>query len=257
MTTSLPSRSPFTLIWLVLGVATVAPAQITEWPGTVAPGRFLLEMDAVSLTIDREGGDRFTGFGAASTFLTTGLTENLDVQIGAELFIMQEFKSTGLRQRDSGLGDVYVRTKWRFLNDPETGRSAALLPYVKLPTNSGGVGNDAIEGGVIMPWETRWPGGLTLNAMAQVDLLRNDQDDGYDLQAYAALALRREFTSVFGAYGEMTGGKSAGGGSFAGTIGAGVTLALTANTWWDLAVYRGFSRGAADWNPVVRFNWGF
>jgi len=37
----------------------------------------------------------------------------------------------------------------------------------------------------------------------------------------------------------------------------GVTLALSENTWWDFAVYRGVSSGAADWNHVIRYNWGF
>lgn len=250
-------RPSLSLLALALSVATFARAQITEWPATVAPGRFLLEMDAISATLDREGSDKYTAFGAASTFLTTGLTENLDVQVGAELFITQKFESSGLRERDSGVGDVYLRTKWRFFHDPQTGHSAALIPYVKLPTNSGGVGNDAVEGGVIVPWEARLAGGLSLNAMAEVDFLRNDQDDGYDLAWYASLALRRDFTSALGVYGEMTGGKSSGGDSFAGTVGGGVTLALSENTWWDFAVYRGISRGAADWNPVVRYNWEF
>ncbi|HRG55387.1 MAG TPA: hypothetical protein PLG56_05060, partial [Lacunisphaera sp.] len=58
------------------------PAQITESPVTVQPGRFLLEVDALSLTIDREPGLKYTAFGAASTFLTTGVTSRLDVQVG-------------------------------------------------------------------------------------------------------------------------------------------------------------------------------
>lgn len=242
---------------LALGGASGARAQLTEWPKTVAPGRFLLEMDAISLTLDREGGDKYTAFGAASTFLTTGLTENLDLQVGAELFLTQKFERAGLRERDSGVGDVYLRAKWRFFHHPQTGHAAAVIPYLKLPTNSGGVGNDAVEGGVIVPWEARLAGGLSLNAMAEVDILRNDQDDGYDLSWYASLALRRDFTAALGGYAEMAGGKSSGGGPFAGTMGGGVTLALSEKTWWDFAVYRGISRGAADWNPVVRFNWEF
>jgi hypothetical protein len=232
-------------------------AQVTEWATTVPPGKFLLEMDALSLTFDRDAGDRYTGVGVASTFLTTGLTKNWDVQVGAELFLNQQFDSGGLRDRQSGVGDIYFRTKWRFYEDAASGTSVALLPYVKLPTNSGGVGNQSVEGGLIVPWQTTLPGEVTVAAMAELDFTRNDADNGYDSFWFTSAALQRQFTRALGAYGEVTLGKSSGGAPWAGTIGGGVTLALSENFWWDLAVYRGVSRGASDWNHVLRLNWGF
>jgi len=234
-----------------------ASAQITEWTTTVAPGRFLLEMDAVSLSFDKEPGYKYTAFGAASTFLTTGLTESWDIQIGAELFLTQKVDEGGLSDRDSGVGDIYLRTKWRFYENQETGTSVAILPYVKVPTNSGDVGNDAMEGGVIIPWATKLTGGFDLNAMAEFDFQRNDADDGYDLYCYLSASLAREITSAIGVYGELALAKSSGGSPFEGVAGAGVTLALSERTWWDLAVYKGLSDGATDWNHVLRFNFEF
>ncbi len=234
-----------------------AGAQITEHPATVAPGRFLIEMDALSLTLDREGGGKYTAVGAGSVFLSTGLTENWDVQVGAELFISQKFESGGFSERNSGIGDLYVRTKYRFYDDPETGTMIALLPYVKIPTNSGGVGNDALEGGFIVPWSTNLVGGLHCDVMAELDFLRNDNDDGYDTYWYASASLSRSLTKAVGLYGEVAVGKSSGASASEGILGAGVTLAVSENTWWDFAVYKGLSRGAADWNHVVRFNFGF
>lgn len=242
---------------LTLVVVHTASAQITEWPTTVAPGRFLLEMDAVSLTVDKDGGDKYTAFGAASTFLSTGLTENWDVQIGAELFISQKVESDGLRDRDSGIGDIYVRTKYRFYENTETGTAVAFLPYVKIPTNTGGVGNDAMEGGIIVPWTTTLAGGFNLSAMAELDFLRNDTDDGYDTYWYASASLNRPITGALGAYGEVALGKSSGASSAEGIMGGGVTLSVSENTWWDFAIYKGISSAAADWNQVIRFNFGF
>ncbi len=243
------------LVLLVL--AGVGRGQITEWPTTVAPGRFLLEMDALSLTFDREPGEKYTAVGAASTFLTTGLTHNWDIQVGAELFLSQKYESGGFSDRDSGIGDVYVRTKWRFYENAETGTEVAILPYVKIPTNSGDVGNDKVEGGLIVPWKTSIGGGFDLAAMAELDFLRNNADDGYDLYAYFSASLSRNLTSAVGVYAEAALGKSSGGSPVEGILGGGVTLALSENTWWDLGVYRGVSDGAADWNHVLRFNFGF
>jgi hypothetical protein len=150
-----------------------------------------------------------------------------------------------------------VRTKWRFYDDPASHTAVALLPYVKLPTNSAGLGNDSVEGGIIVPWSTMLPGEVSVSAMAELDFLRNDADNGYDTYWYASAALSRQLTKAIGLYGEATLGKSSGSGSADGQLGVGVTFSLSEDTWWDYAVYKGISSNAADWNHVLRFNWGF
>lgn len=250
------------IIRLGLSLAALSAAgwlrgQITEVPATVAPGRFLLEMDALSFSVDRAAGAKYTAWAAASTFLTTGLTANWDVQVGAQLFLSQKFDAGGLSERHSGMGDVFLRTKWRFYEDASTGTAVALLPYVKIPTSSGGVGNDSLEGGVIVPWSTRLPGGFEAAAMTGLDLLRNAADDGYDSFWYASAYLSRSLTRAIGVYGEAAFGKSTGGEPVDGILGAGVTLAVSERVWWDYAIYKGVSRGAADWNHVLRLNVSF
>lgn len=252
-----PRLSIPVLLLGLIGMAAGLRAQITEWPTTVAPGRFLVEMDAISLTLDKEDGGKYTAFGAASTFLSTGLAHNWDIQVGAELFITQKYEEGGFTDRNSGIGDIYVRTKWRFYDDPETGVAVAILPYVKIPTNSGGVGNDATEGGIIVPMTSKLWGGFDFAAMAELDFLRNDADDGYDTYWFASASLSRPLIRGVGLYGEIALGKSSGSSATEGMMGGGVTLAISDQTWWDFAVYKGISKGAADWNHVVRFNWGF
>jgi len=241
---------------LCLGTGSL-PAQITEWTTTVQPGHFLLEVDALSLTIDREPGLKYTAFGAASTFLTTGLTKNLDIQVGAEFYLSQKFDAAGFTDRQSGVGDMYVRTKWRFYESEDTYTSMAVLPYLKFPTNSGGVGNDAVEGGIIIPFQTQLIGGFDFAAMAELDFLRNDADDGYDSYWFASASLGRNIFRAVGIYGEAAVAKSSGGAPWEGTLGAGATLTVSKFAWWDFAIYRGISDGASDWTHVLRFNYGF
>ncbi len=250
------SRPRYSLLLLsLIGVSASLHGQITEWPETVKPGRFLIEMDALSLTVDKEAGSKYTAFGAAKTFLTTGLAENWDIQVGAELFFSQKIETSGFTERDSGIGDVYVRTKWRFYD--EGGSAVAIMPFVKLPTKSVGVGSDSMEGGVIVPWTTVLPGAFKVRAMAELDFRRNDADDGYDTFWYSSMAITRSLTSALGIYGEATLGKSSGGRPVEGLMGVGVTLHVSDSTWWDYAMYKGISKGAADWTHVLRLNWGF
>lgn len=53
---------------LAVVLVNLLSGQITETPATVAPGRFLIEMDALSLKINRDGGDRFTAWGSPQHF---------------------------------------------------------------------------------------------------------------------------------------------------------------------------------------------
>ena len=245
--------------WLVvaLGCAREAAAQITETPVTVQPGHFLLEVDALTFSIDREPGLRYTAFGAATTFLTTGVTAKLDVQLGADLYVNQKFDAAGLVERQSGVGDVYVRAKYRFYESNDTYTAVAVMPYVKIPTSSGRFGNDAVEGGVVVPFQTELVGGFNFGAMAGLDFLRNAADNGYDLHVYGSASAHRELVHGLGLYGEAVVDKSSGGTPWTGTIGAGVTLMVSKFASWDFAIYRGLSRDATDWTHVLRFNYGF
>jgi hypothetical protein len=237
-------------------LALTARAQVTEDPTTVAPGRFLLEMDALSFKVNHDQGNNYTAVGAASTFLSTGITKNWDVQVGVNLFINEKFSSNNTTERHSGLGDLYLRTKWRFYEGDTV--DMAILPYVKLPTSSGGVSSgDALEGGVILPWQAHLIGEIALTAMVGLDLKRNDADNGYDSYWYTSMALSRHLFGGVGLYGEGAAAKSSGGAPWEGTLGLGLTWNINKDMWWDLALYRGVSAGASDWNPVLRFNLRF
>lgn len=250
-------RFPRSFRFLLLCGALTGPlaAQYTEIPATVAPGRFLLEMDALSLVIDRDGLDKFTAVGAGLALITTGLSETWDVQVGAELYISQRYESGNFTERRTGIGDIYVRTKWRFYESEML--AAAVIPFVKIPTNSGGVGNDSVEGGVIVPWEAYLVGGFTFNAMVEVDLVRNAADDGYDALWYASAAVSRTLTSRLALYGELDAQKTTGDREWQSTLGVGAYLTISEILSWDFALYRGLSRNSPDWNPVIRVNVGF
>ncbi|MDI1337856.1 MAG: transporter [Lacunisphaera sp.] len=248
--------------WLALAglllFASPARAQITQTPETVKPGHFLVEMDALSVAtnLHDSAGGSYSAVAVATTFLTTGLTNDIDVQVGADVFLSQKYESkAGFTDRNSGFGDLYVRTKWTFWRDERS--AVAVMPFVRLPTSTGNVGKRGLQGGVIVPWATYLPGGGEFLAQGELDFLRNDADNGYDSFWAAAAAFQQPLTGLLKLYGEVTVGKSSGGAPWAGTLGGGVQVHLSSLYWWDFAIYRGLSRGAPGWNPVVRLHWGF
>ena len=64
----------------------------------------------------------------------------------------------------------------------------------------------------------------------------------------ASAYLSRHILKAIGVYGEAVVAKSTGGEPWEGTVGFGATLKISEHAWWDFAVYKGISRGAADWN---------
>lgn len=251
-------RPPVWLVWLGLGLSALAGwGEITESPDTVKPGHFLLRVDALSIAtnLHDSAGGTSSAIAVARTFVTTGLTGDLDVQVGADLFLSQKYERGSFTDRRSGFGDLYLRPKWSFWRDEHS--ALAVMPYVRLPTNTGQVGKRGVEGGIIVPWAAYFPGGGEFRAMGQWDLVRNAADNGYDSFWSAAAALEQPLTGLLKVYGEVTAGKSSGGDPWAGSIGGGVQLHLATFYWWDFSIYRGLSRGAPGWNPVVRVNWGF
>ncbi|MBL9203359.1 MAG: transporter [Opitutaceae bacterium] len=248
----------------LLGIVVAASAlraQVTETPATVEPGKFFLRMDAVTVGVNRDKAEpmRFTALGLASSILSIGMTQNVDVQIGAQFFVRETVQlGGGARDSRSGWGDTAVRAKWRFWSDNALGASAAVIPYVKIPSKTTGVGNNHVEGGFIVPWAMKLALGTEIGAMGQWELKRNDANNGYDSRWYASGFVRQALVAGFGVYGEATlAASSASSSSFVGGAGGGVTWDFSKFLQFDYGVSRGLGGRATDWTNVLRLRWSF
>jgi len=248
--------------WLMLGAwaawALPAAAQVTERPQTTPPGRVLMRIDGIRLSFDRSdaAGNTYDAVGVASTTLRTGLTETVDIQVGLDLFLRETIRSGGRRNSHSGIGDVAVRTKWTFWRDEKAGAAAAVMPYVRFPTGSGGMGSEAVEGGVIVPWAMETGAGFKAGAMFQWDTVRNDADNGYDARWFVSGFAIRDLTQTIAIYGEATAEtRSTGFSESEVTIGAGVVWRLSKRLELDYELQRGINSRAAAWTHILRANW--
>lgn len=251
--------------WVLTGLLLAAlgqplGAQVTESPETVAPGRFLVEVDGLSVSMGRadQAGNTYTATAVASTLVSTGLTSSLDVQVGFDLFYHYKLKSRGGSDSTSGLGDMSFRTKWTFWRNAEWGAAAAVIPYVRLPTSRDGLGSDAVEGGIIVPWAMNLPAGVTAGAMASWDLVRNDADNGYDSHWLTSAYVARPLMFGITLYGEaLLEANSTGWSDWAGQIGGGALWQWSEQLQFDYQLLRGLNSRASDWTHVFRVNWGW
>ena len=250
------------LLYVFLWFAGVAPlaGQVTETPDTVAPGKFLMRMDAISVGLnrDRTEPNSFTALGVATTLLATGLTRDVDAQVGLQFFARQSYQFKGVRTTHSGLGDVTVRAKWTYLRNEKIGAAAAVIPFIKVPTSTGGVGNEHVEGGIIFPWAMSLGTGTVAGAMAEWDVLRNDANNGYDSRWFTSAFLRQAIIGPWGAYAEATFGVSSStSSSFLGSLGGGATWDWSKALQLDYGISRGLGNRATDWTHTLRVRWEF
>lgn len=246
--------------WLALLGATASGliAQVTETPHTVAPGKLLVEMDGISLSMGRADAadNTYSALAVASTIVSTGLTPDVDLQVGFDLFYRYKVKYRDRSESDSGFGDLTFRTKWTFWRNDEYGAAAAVIPYVKVPTSRDGVGGDGVEGGLIVPWAMSVGGGVTAGAMVQWDVVRNDADNGYDSRWFASGYIERPVAFGISVYGEaLFEVASTGFSDWAGMIGGGAHWHWTEHIYFDYQLLRGLNSRASDWTHVLRVNW--
>ena len=139
------------VILLSAGPSVSAFGQVIESPTTAARGAWLIEADVGFGVWDRSGRGservEFREIGALPVLLSTGVTGRWDLQIGFDGWIEATLETSTGKERISGWGDAYVRTKWNFSGDEEMGPAWAVLPYLKIPVADGDIGNGDFEGG--------------------------------------------------------------------------------------------------------------
>ena len=206
----------------------------TESPYTVDAGHFQLEMDVVSYA--RDGDDNEWAFGVAN--LKAGLLNNVDLQVVIESFLKTEDAR--------GFGDVTTRLKINLWGN-DGGRTAlAVMPFVKWPTNGANLGNDAVEGGVIVPLAVDLPAGWGMGVMTEFDFNENSlgfvNSITFSHDIVGALAGYCEF------YSAVTDDSSE---DWEGTVDVGLTYAVTDDVQLDAGINFGVTDAAADLNPFL------
>lgn len=239
-----------------LGAASLV-AQVSEVPELIGPGKVRFEFDGISLGVDRDKttGEKLDSVAVGSTLMSLGLSSTLDFQLGIDLYLRQSVSLKGRDDTRSGLGDVTVRAKWLAWEDLPSGQKLAVIPYAKLPSNTGGVGNHAVEGGLLVPW-ARTMGDTTLGAMGAVNWVRNPADTRYDASWDGGFYVSQELFKPLSVYAELLLSIPAAGLSrWEASGGAGLKLDLTKHLEVEYELVRGFNERATDLRHCLRFDW--
>ncbi|MEO8925799.1 MAG: transporter, partial [Caulobacteraceae bacterium] len=173
-------------------LCTDRPTKSTS-PCTVDAGHFQIESDLANVTVDRNSGATTTTWLATNPTLKLGLTNTVDVELNIvplEIVTVRDH-ATGQSSRAGGIGDLFARLKWSLLGDDGGPVGFALDPYVKAPTATGGIGNGAVEAGLVAPLSINLPMNVQLVTDPEVDLVKNTRDSGRHLNISSLIGLSR------------------------------------------------------------------
>lgn len=225
----------------------------TESPYTVDAGHYQVEMSFVDYTYDRHNGtdEDVDALNVLPVNLKMGLLTFADLQVVVEPYIWERTKDSSTHEKKSGFGDVQTRLKVNVWGNDGGKTAFAVMPFVKFPTNTDHLGNDAVEGGVILPLAVELPGGWGMGLMTEFDFNEDaDDDDRYKTDYINSITFGRQIIGELNGYVEffsrITDGNRA---HWEGTVDAGVTYAFTKDIQFDMGINVGVTRAADDINP--------
>ncbi|MBX7122906.1 MAG: transporter [Opitutaceae bacterium] len=232
----------------------------TESPFTLERGHMQLEASAASWLRERHtsGGDgtRVEIWNLLPFNLRLGLTPRWELQVVVDghLDVKVEDRPLGIRVRQRGMGDTTLRAKCNFWGNDGGETAFGVMPFIKLPTASDGLGNDSVEGGIIFPLAMKLGSELSLGAMTELDLARNERDS-YDTIWINTVTVGRDLTDKLGAFVELT--LETGGGKPAMGFNTGLTFMVNEDLQLDAGVAIGLTRPAPDLVVTLGFSQRF
>ena len=230
----------------------------TESPYTVDAGHVQIELDFANYTRDRDRSDRGNirseSIGLVPFNLKLGLTNSTDLQLLVEPYIRQTVtdRTTGRRERISGFGDLTLRLKHNLWGN-DGGRTAlALMPFVKVPTSSNNIGNEAVEFGLIVPLAISVSERIGIGLMTEIDMLEESDGSGYAPSFINSATVAFDLTDRLGLYTELfTERSSERDARWVITGDAGLTYAVSNNVQLDAGINIGLTNAADDLNLFI------
>ena len=156
---------------------------------TIDAGHFQIEADIFNGTF--AGSDRTDIY--ANPTIKFGVTDDIDVELNFVPFVQIRTKvgSTGATTTLSGVGDLFLRAKFDILGNGGGDFAFVLEPYAKLPTARDGIGNGAVEGGLLVPMALDLGDSWSVSATLEADILKDAGDDRRHLALSNVVGINR------------------------------------------------------------------
>jgi Putative MetA-pathway of phenol degradation len=174
-------------------------------PYTVDAGHFQYETDLVNFTHQVSGTTRTDTLLIPNPTFKVGVTNNADLEVNVPFIdgVRTYGTAGGPSATQWGIGDTYLRSKINLWGNDGGETAAAIIPYVKAPSAPVGIGNGAVEGGLIGPVAFSLPNSFTLLLVPEIDVLKDSLTSDYHGNYVFDVNLSREVVKNVTAYVEL------------------------------------------------------
>jgi hypothetical protein len=193
---------------VLLTVLTVAAAQAEDLkpicpdrPGrgtsacTVDAGHAQLELGLFDDSFQHRSGVTTDTDNVGSLLAKWGVNERMDVEAGMALYQTLRVHDASGTTTLGGVGDLFLHAKYNPL--PISGGDGpfalVLDPFLKLPTASGGLGNGAVEGGLVLPMSYDLGNNWSLAMTPEADIQLNASGSGHHANLVDVVGLGKSF----------------------------------------------------------------
>ncbi len=220
----------------------------TESPYTVDAGHFQLEMSFFDYSRSGGGDDQAWSFGLMN--FKVGLLADTDLQ-----FIFDTWSRERSNQTLSGFGDVTLRLKQNLWGNDSGSTAFALMPYVKIPTNTA-LSNGQWEGGLIAPFGIALSDRLNLGLMAEMDIVQEEEGGGHKIEWLHSGTLGFTLTDHLGMFVELVGIAGAQS-DYQALFNTGLTFSVSDNLVLDTGVRLGLNDASEDFGLFTGMSFRF
>lgn len=164
---------------------------------TVETGRAQFELGLFDDSFQHRSGVTTNAGNAGSLLAKWGISDRVDAEAGLALYQYQRVHDASGTQTLSSVGDLFLHAKYNPLPAASgNGASAFVLvldPFLKLPTAGSGLGNGAVEGGLVLPMSYDLGNNWSLAMTPETDLLLNASGSGHHANLVDVVGLGRSF----------------------------------------------------------------
>jgi hypothetical protein len=236
-----------------------------ENPYTVDAGHAQVETFVFQYSRDQSSVQNSTTLREAWTFgpmtLKLGVLNNLDAEVVLSpvyTHISSQDKSTGEAAFLNGFGNTIPRLKLNLWGDDGGSTALAIVPFLKVPTHSPGLGNRSLEGGLILPFSVELPYGWWMVLSPEVDCARDVHAAGYHPGLANTVYFCHQIAGKLSGYADLLACVSTETPSnWMGVLDFGLSYALSRNMQVDLGLGVGVMCGADDLNPYLGYSFRF
>lgn len=231
---------------------------LDEHPFTVDAGHIEIDVDIVGYNYNKtktaDTNTRPHSFHVMGPRLKVGMTNNTEIGLYFENYQYTKTQdiSASTNTRRTGIGDTRLRVKWNMWGNDSGSTSAALIPYLKFPTNSNRIGNKSFEGGLIFPLNIAISDTYSFCFSTTADLTKNSNGKGhektYTETATFSIAATKSLSVYVEAYGEKATDPES---DPIVTLDAGGSYNITDNTQIYFGLNLGVTKSADKYNPFL------